>query len=224
MVRDRLSALGVPVRVGLPPYEPVGDPTDEPAGPPELCLWPLALLPASQTRGAAGREPLRLRVRLLVTADAAPDRIADLVDVALVALAGDGDLSVALEPFDAGLWQALGRAPRAAVFVDVPVQVTWPAPAIPLVRGPLRVDGAPLRALSGRLVGPGGVALAGMRVEVVGIGASAYTDRSGGFVFAGVPGEGALRLRLTGRGRRLEADVEPGSTDPVTIHCDLEEV
>ena len=81
-----------------------------------------------------------------------------------------------------------------------------------------------MRALSGRLVGPGGVALANMRVEVVGVGASAYTDRSGGFAFAGVPGAGALRRRLTGRGRRLEADVEPGSTDPVTIHCDLEEV
>ena len=93
--------------------------------------------------------------------------------------------------------------------MDVPVQVPWPAPAIPLVRGPLRVDGAPLRGCTGRLVGPGGVALPGMRVGSPGVGASAYTDRSGGFAFAGVPGAGALRLRLTGRGRRLKAEVEP---------------
>ena len=214
LVRQRLSALDIPVRVGLPAAGAEA----------ALCLWPLALLPAPQTRGGAGREPLRLRVRLLVLADAPPDRFADLVDRALVALAGQGDLTVALEPCDPALWQALGLAPRAAVFVDVPAQVTWPTPVIPLVRGPLRVDGAPLRALSGRLLGPGGVALAAMRVEVVGVGASTYTDSGGTFSFAGVPGDAVVRLRLSGRGRHLEADVEPGSTDPVTIHCDLEEV
>jgi hypothetical protein len=71
--------------------------------------------------------------------------------------------------------------------------------------------------------------LAGIRVEVVATGTSTYTDATGSFDFAALPADQPTRLRLRGKDRpllaELDAPITSGSvTDPVIIHCDLEEV
>ena len=78
----------------------------------------------------------------------------------------------------------------------------------------------PRVTLAGRVVGPGGVPLAAMRVEVLGTPLKTETDAQGRFTVAGVPEADEVRLRLVGRGRVLTAQVDPTDADLV-IKCDL---
>jgi hypothetical protein len=231
-----------------------GDPgaPDAPAG---LCAWPVAVLPEQEVRASTVRQPMRLRVRYLLTAgggragggaagggegqardavpgggegrarDAVPGagELAGLLDPVLRAAAGDGDVSVVFEPVAVELWRALDLRPRAALLVDVPAQVDRATPRPPLVRGPLRLDGAPMRSLRGQVVGPGDVPLAGMRVEAPVVGASTYTDDGGRFAFGGLPAGDPARLVLVGRGRQFQAEVTADADAPVLIRCDFEE-
>ena len=203
----------------------IGDPgaEDAPAG--ALSAWPVAVLADQEVRGSLLRQPMRLRVRYLVTAgggtvDADSAR---LLDPVLSAAAVGGSVAVVLEPVPVELWQALGLRPRAALLVDVPAQVERATPRVPLVRGPLTVHGTPMRSLSGRVVGPGDVPLAGIRVEAPVLGTSTYTDNGGRFAFGGLPAGEPARLVLVGRGRQFEAEVSTDAEAPVLIRCDFEE-
>src|SRR5205807_4868825 len=130
---------------------------------------------------------------------------------------------VVLEPLAPAMWVALGTFPRPALVFDVAVHVARERVAVPRVRQTLRLDVAPLRMLEGRVLGPGGVPLSGVKVTAAGTATSAYTDVRGGFALAGVPGGVPALLWLSGRGLHLQAQVEPASAEPVLIHCDLEE-
>jgi hypothetical protein len=234
-----------------------GDPgaSNAPAG---LCAWPVAVLPEQEVRASTVRQPMRLRVRYLLTAgggragggakdggakdgeakdggakdggegaarEAAPaaGELARLLDPVLRAAAAGGDVSVVLEPVPVELWRALDLRPRAALLVDVPAQVDRVTARPPLVRGPLRLDGAPMRSLRGQVVGPGDVPLAGMRVDAPVVGASTYTDDGGRFAFGGLPAGDPARLVLVGRGRQFQAEVNADADAPVLIRCDFEE-
>jgi hypothetical protein len=211
----------------------VGPPKDTDAGPVELTVWPLALLPEPGARSTVGRQrdPFRLQVRHLVTAGGPAGSSAAALDRVLVAAVetGEAALTVVLEPLPPHTWLALRALPRAALLIDVPAQIARPLPRVPVVRRPLRVQSTPLRPLHGRVVGPGDMPLAGIRVEVVATGTSTYTDATGSFDFAALPADQPTRLRLRGKDRpllaELDAPITSGSvTDPVIIHCDLEEV
>jgi len=168
-----------------------------------LSVWPLALLPERELRNATKREPLRLRVRHLLTGDV------DALDRVLAAAVAAGSPSIHLDPPSDQAWLALGAAPRPALLIDMPARVARPTPTVPLVRSPLRVDTAPPVAARGRVEASGGIAMAGVRVEVVSTGAWTYTDRAGRFAFAAVPEESPVRLAVQGRGRRLVAEITP---------------
>jgi Carboxypeptidase regulatory-like domain len=216
----------------------VGDPgaPDAPSG---LCAWPIAVLPEQEVRATTVRQPMRLRVRYLLTAGGAADggggagtdggastgaaELARLLDPVLLAAAGGGAVNVVFEPVPVELWRALDLRPRAALLVDVPAQVDRATPRPPLVRGPLRLDGAPVRSLRGQVVGPGDVPLAGVRVEATSIGVSTYTDDGGRFAFGGLPAGDPARLVLAGRGRQFQAEVSTDADAPVLIRCDFEE-
>jgi hypothetical protein len=203
----------------------VGDPGagDAPAG--GLCAWPVAVLAEQEVRASNQRQPMRLRVRYLLTAggEAGGAEAARLLDPVLSAAAADASVAVVFEPVPVELWRALGLRPRAALLVDVPAQVERATPRVPLVRGPLTLDGTPMRSLSGRVVGPGDVPLAGIRVEAPVVGASTYTDNGGRFAFGGLPAGDPARLVLVGRGRQFEAEVGTDADAPVLIRCDFEE-
>lgn len=196
---------------------PVGPPADGGVG---LTLWPLALRPARQTRGTGTPTPYRFTIRYLVAA-AGPAALAGL-DRVLTAAATAGEPELVLEAGDPALWVTLGVAPRPALLVDVPAQVTSTPPVAPPVLHPLRLHRLDLRDLVGRVVGPQRQPLAALRVELVGTPYATHTDAGGRFRLAGVPHDPdhpdqPVRLRLVGRGRTLTAEVDPADADIVIV-------
>ena len=209
---DRLSGAGAPVET----VPPAGATTVR------VCLWPLALLPEREGRGGAGSAPVRLRVRFLVTVDGPAAAALSTMDRLLRTVAEPGGYPPVPEAVDPAVWRAFGIAPRPALLFDVPVRLDRHARTVPRVSGSLRVDGAPLRTLHGRVVGPGGVGLPG--IQVAAGDAVTRTDPRGGFVLSGVAGDTATVLQLAGKGLHMRAEVPAGSTDAVVVHCDIEEV
>jgi hypothetical protein len=209
------DAVGAPVRLG----PPADTETEEPA----VTAWPLELRADQEARGSGQRLPMRLVLRCLVWVVGDVDGADHPLDRILVAAANATERALVLEPLPPQTWLALGVRPRPALLFDVPVQIARPGPTAPLVRQPVRVREAPMRSLHGRVVGPGDIPLAGMRVEIASTGQATHTDSRGMFAFSGVPAGEPARLRLRGRGRHLLAEVEARPADPVVIHCDIEE-
>jgi hypothetical protein len=212
-----LAQAGVSASLG-PPRD-----SDDGRGSPEVRLWPLALLPDQALRTMGQPDSVRLRVRYLITSEGWGPGTDTPLDAVLDAVVGGTAVQLTLEPVAAETWRALGVRPRAAVQVDVPVHIARKLPAPPLVRGPLQLDGAPLVRLHGRVLGPGDVPVPGVRVRAPDVGASAETDRNGGFALAGVPAAVPTRLLITGKGLHLTAEVV-ATAQPVDLHCDFEEV
>ncbi|MFG2049032.1 carboxypeptidase-like regulatory domain-containing protein [Micromonospora sp. NPDC048935] len=205
------SAAGEPVPIGPPRA------FDDADG---LTLWPLELRPARQTRSSgAVREPYRFTVRYLlcVTGPGGLPRL----DRVLTSATTDGSYPVVLEAGDPPLWTAFGTAPRPALLIDVAAQVDHPTPAAPPVLRPLRLRQLEVRTLAGRVVGPEDQPLAAMRVELPGTGSATRTDPQGRFRIVGVPHDpehpNPVRLRLTGRGLVLTADVDADEDDIVIV-------
>jgi hypothetical protein len=187
-----------------------------------VCVWPLVLLPEREGRGGTGTAPMRLRARFLVLVDGPAEAALSTVDTLLLATVTPGAHQPVPEAVDPLVWQALGVPPRPALLFDVPLRLDRPARVAPRVTETLRVSGAPVRSLHGRVVGPNGVGLPGIQVATG--DAVTRTDSRGGFVLGGVAGDTATVLQLAGKGLRLRAEVPAGSTDAVVVHCDIEEV
>lgn len=196
----------------------------EPAEP-ALRVRPIELVAETEVRPVGGRPPLRFKVRQLVTADGPEPGATRLLDRVLTAAVRADEPEVRIAPLAPELWHALGTAPRPALLFDVPAEVPRVVPEPVLVRRPLRIDDLPVRPLRGTVVGPGDVPLAGLRVEVAATGAYANTNSRGEFGFGSVPAQDRTRLRLVGRGRRLETEVDSAAEDvPLIIRFELEEV
>jgi len=206
---DWLAAVlgaGVPVRAGSPGGESGG-----------VDVWPLELLGDGGTPAGA----LRLRCRhLVVPAGPVPGAVA-VLDRILGALAAQERYRPVFEPIPAPLWSAAGVVPRPALVLDVPVRVERPVAVPSRVRGELVMEVGPVRAIRGRVVGPGAVPLPGITVAT-GTG-HARTDARGEFTLPGQPGDRAVPLHLSGRGLHLRAEIGPRTAEPVVIHCDIEQ-
>lgn len=229
---DWLSGAGVRARLAPP-----GTGTAEPGS---VYVWPVGLLAEQAVRDTTGRGPLRLRVRYLLTADPLaadplaadpaaerPDAshgAAELLDRVLLASLTEGPVNLAIEPVPARVWQAFGLAPRLGLYAEVATRATRPRPAPVRVRQPLQVDTRPLGRVHGRVLGPGGTPVPGIRVVVADTGAATYTDHRGRFAFPALPAGRTARLLLSGKGLELVADVAAPTDEPVIIHCELEEV
>ncbi len=203
---ERVS--GAQVRLG-PPVD------DDEVG---LRLWPLELRSEPQTRNTGARHPYRFTVRYVVSGSGQAGLA--LLDRVLGEAVRAGEPAVRLEGVDQALWSAVRAAPRPVLVFEVPAQVTYPVPDTPLVRQPLVIKQAEMRPLAGEVVGPGGVSLAGVRVEVAGTTLATYTDQRGRFAFASVPAMDRVRLRLQGRDRTFTAETALAE-EPVVIHCEL---
>jgi hypothetical protein len=209
------SELGadLPVRVAPPSG-------DDAAG---LSVWPLALLADQDTRGGSAVQPLRLRARYLLTAGGPPEAATRILDTVLAAAVRADTYHVVFDAVPAEVWLAAAVPPRAALQFDVVVQVRRDTPARRRVREPLLVEFEPLRAIAGRVLGPGGMPVVDIEVAVDGGGSSTRTDERGAFRLAAVPAT-ATALVLSGKGLRLRAEISPGVDEPVVIHCEIEEV
>lgn len=186
-----------------------------------LSLYLRELSPEQQIVSAGRREPIRFRIRFLLTT-AEPAHY-DLLDKVLVAALAAGDPTVSIDPVPVELWRALGLHPGPALTIEVPARVIPAGPEAPLIRTPLHLEHVAIRPLEGRLLGPGDLPLAGMRVEVAGGHVTTHSDTEGRFRLAGVPAGQRIALRLSGRQRTLVAEVTPEQDEPVIIHCDFEE-
>jgi hypothetical protein len=166
---------------------------------------------------------MRLILRCLISASGSTEEATRVLDRVLIAAAAATGRTVVLEPPSPQTWLAFAVKPRPVLLFDVPLQIERHTPTAPLVRQPMQVQSMTMLALHGRILGPGDIPLSDMRVEVASTGHSTNTDSNGQFVLAGVPAGEPARLRVRGRGRFLLAEVEEPSTDPVVIHCNIEE-
>lgn len=162
----------------------------------------------------SGPQPLQVLLRYLVTASA-PDiqeahrLLAELLFAALEA----PELEVELGLVPLALWQAFGVAPRPAFTVRVPLVRERKARLVRRVVEPLVVETSRLARLSGLVLGPGEVPLAGARVELPALNVSTHTDFQGRFHFAVVPEGSTGVLRVQARGQELSV-IPERSTDP----------
>jgi hypothetical protein len=209
----------------------LGLPADTTPATAELVVWPLALLPEQGMVGGQVRGALRLRARFLVTAHGPLPASIALLDRVLVREAAAHPAYLAAEQVPTSLWRDLGLRPALGLLFELPVQVARPAVATPLVRGLPRVEVVGLRAVTGRVVGPRSVPLAGMRVAAADGTTATSTDSRGRFVLPGVAADRPVRLHVTGRGRSFAAELPPmaappdaaAATETIVITCDLEE-
>jgi hypothetical protein len=108
-----------------------------------LSVWPLELKSERELRTHHVLEPLRLRVRHLVTGNAA------MLGKALVAATQAGEPAVDVTPLSPETWLALGCPPRTALLFDMPVIITRPMPEVPIVTEELRLTVTPKTASQG---------------------------------------------------------------------------
>ena len=207
-----LTDQGVPARYGLPGADGHAE---------GLRVWPLALLP--EHTGVPGTDLLRLRVRFLVAGDGSADSL-EVLDRALVLVAGASHIVLVPDPLPVETWSALGVRPSVAAVLDVPVRVPRPVVPQPRVTGPLRVADAPMTTLRGRVLAPGDIPVPEIEVRVVALNLSTRTGGDGSFVLAGLPAVGRVRLEIAGKGLRLSTEVDPGGTEPLVLRCQLEGV
>lgn len=102
-----------------------------------LTVWPLELQPERALRTHHVLEPLRLRVRHLVTGNAT------MLGKALAAATEAGEPSVDLTPLSPETWLALGCPPRTALLFDMPVVIARPMPQVPVVTEELQLTVVP---------------------------------------------------------------------------------
>lgn len=212
------------VRSGVPSADPAAEP-DNGARP--LTIHPLAVVPEPQISVDVHRpRATAVSMRYLICAThpgatSALEHLDAVLTWLLDPLARDDDAP--LIQLDTGvasldLWSTLGLPPRPGLVVSARATFSRAARDAPPVTTPLRVVGAAVTSLTGRLVGPGELPLAGAEVSAATTGARARTGTDGSFVLSGVPA-GPLTLTIRVKGRTFEALADP-TDEPLLVHCD----
>lgn len=183
-------------------------------GNPGVSLYLLSLadpLPIWANRHVAHQVALRY----LVTTWAADEEQAHaLLGTLLFAALEKREYELTLEEVSASVWAAFGIAPRPACMLWVPCALAQREPEPKRVRGPLVMQGAPVRSLHGIVLGPGDMPIAGARVELPALELRGQTDPHGRFFFASVPGESQnIQLVVKARGYQQSVLVEQSSSE-----------
>lgn len=214
---DWLKATTPKVAVSLMP------PSDAAVDKPLVNCYLLALAAAPPTRsvGTRGPAPQQFALRYLVSVTAAAQEDAHRVLGPLVFAAMDRlGCEVELDMLPPELWLALGVKPRPAFILRVPLRLARPEPTAGVVLHPIVINEAPLRSLSGRIVGPGDIPLAGARLELPSLQLAVRSDHRGRFTFPPIPSDPLPpELVITARGRvlRVAPDKHLGPDHTLTI-------
>ncbi|HEU5218712.1 MAG TPA: carboxypeptidase-like regulatory domain-containing protein [Gemmatimonadales bacterium] len=211
---------GTEVRIGAPGESGLDDGT-------RVALTLLDIAPAPPPRQVTGPVPLQLRARYLVTVSsqtpsAQHQALADLGFSAGIVRGVELDPA----PPPPAYWQSLGATSRPSLTVSVLLQRARPTHAAPRVREPLVTRWTPSRPLSGVVMGPGDVPIAGALVEVEGAPHSAYSNHRGEFAFSAVPGSEpppTLLVSAKGTHLRVRVDATASPDEPVLIRVPLSE-
>lgn len=166
-----------------------------------LYLLEFAESPSPRT---SGPQPLQVLLRYLVTASSPrPEEAHRMLGELLFAALETPELEVELGLVPLALWQAFGVAPRPAFTVRVPLLKERKTRPVRRVAEPLIVEASRLARLSGLVLGPGDLPLAGARVELPALNVSTRTDFHGHFHFSAVPEGSTGTLRVQARGQEL---------------------
>jgi len=223
-LRDRwiLPALGsdAHVRVGRIDDSTTSDGT-------AVTLTLIDIAPAPLPHGAAGLTPLQLRARYLVTI-AAADAVAERQALAELAFSAGPITDVELEPkgLSLELWRSLGVSIRPALLVAVLLQRERQGRPVRRVRQPLITKWGGSRPVSGVVVGPGDVPIAGALVEVEGLPQTAYSNHRGEFAFRSLPGDDpppTLVVSAKGATVRVRVDGDDTASAPLLVRIPLSE-
>jgi hypothetical protein len=215
-------AIGPEVEVR---FGSVGDPGLSDGKAVVLTLLDIAPSPASR-RGSTP-PPLQLRARYLVTVRGFdPTELGQcLAELAFLA----GPLTrVELEPLPPSptLWESLGTTARPALIASVLLERERRGRKVSRVREPLITRWSPAHPLTGVVMGPGDIPIAGALVEVEGFPLTTYSNHRGEFAFRSVPGvEPPPTLVVSAKGTHLRVRVGGGGgpEDPVLIRVPIPE-
>ena len=174
-----------------------------------IVLTLLDITPCPAPRRGTAPAPLQLRARYLVTVLGfdPTERGQCLAELAFLA----GPLArIELEPAPPGpaLWRSLGTPARPALVASIVLERERAARKVPRVREPLITRWSPSRSLSGVVMGPGRIPIAGALVEVEGAALTTYSNARGEFAFRSVPGtEPRPTLLVSAKGTQLRVRV-----------------
>jgi hypothetical protein len=119
------------------------------------------------------------------------------------------EVEVELEPLSPAAWSALGLVPRPSFVLRAPLLCERPEKLAPPVLTEMVIKEALLRPLSGRVIGPGDIAVMGARVELPALQLSTATDFRGWFQFAAVPSDPPIKLlHVNAKGRTISVPVK----------------
>jgi hypothetical protein len=187
-----------------------------------IVLTLLDITPCPAPRRGTVPAPLQLRARYLVSVVGfdPTERGQCLAELAFLA----GPLvRVELEasPPSLALWRSLGTPARPALVATVILERARVPRRVPLVREPLITEWTPSRPVSGVVVGPGRIPIAGALVEVEGAALATYSNSRGEFAFRSVPGsEPPPMLLVSAKGTQLRVRV---AADRLLIQVPLPE-
>jgi hypothetical protein len=169
-----------------------------------------------------GRPPLQVELRYLVTTWAdQPEEAHRMLGRLAFAAMESSEFEIEFEPLSVNDWLAFATLPRPAFVLRIPARFVRPEPDTPLVHAPLVLQSTPTTTLHGRVLGPNGIPLPDVRVELPMLQLTDRTDAQGWFRFSTVPAEPRTKqLRLSAKGRQIDVAVEQSGalTDPVVIH------
>jgi hypothetical protein len=181
-----------------------------------LYLLGFAETPPAST---ASRAPLQCTLRYLVSAWAEEPETAHELLVNLLFAAMEAEAyEVELGEISAETWLAFQTIPQPAFILRVLARRPRPEPDVPLVSEHV-VEAVPAVMLFGVLQGPGGIPIAGARVELRNSDRSATTGPNGDFRIANIPAGRPAQLRVIAKGRTFNVTVNQPTTaeKPVVI-------
>jgi len=182
-------------------------------------------------RDGRKKPPLQLVLHYLVTTSGpnlaqAHRLLWDLIVSAAARSETDG-WEVDFRPLPDSTWAAFAVVPQPSLMLRIPVRHEWEQPKQPRVSQPPELEASPSTPLSGKVLGPGGMAISGARLELPSLGLTTATDAGGNFRFVSVPGgknyprEIIVKAKGQTETIKLRRDAEG---KPVHLQFDLVEV
>lgn len=205
----------VDVTLGPPVQE-----SDAPAV--SLHLLELSHLPPARGAGPVG---MQASARYVVTTAAADAETAHrLLGTLLFAAMERPDFDVGYHPVPPGLWAGAEVIPRAAFTLGVRLRIEPHVDPVPLVRGPLVVNGTPIGPLVGTVVGPGDIPVADAFIRLPALSASTRSDHRGRFRFATVPYGVPTDILVRAKASEFPFTIaSPPDSEPVVLRLALSE-
>jgi Carboxypeptidase regulatory-like domain/Pvc16 N-terminal domain len=166
---------------------------------------------------------VEVSLRYLITAWGDSSKAHEFLDKLLVALTDHSDFQIEREPVPLEFWNALKVRPQPALVVRCKSSYDIPQRPPKLVRKVV-MDTVEAASLTGVLLGPDNIPIAGALVEFPSLQANTKTDESGRFTFPLVPANGTGTLKIFAKGQELIVDLARAKqqTKPLSIQLNLE--